>query len=60
MRCKNYEEFGYRHDFDLRIFSHTKCVFHILQEVGVERKVSDEDSLTFLTWENAGRGAAEA
>ena len=37
MRFINYKESGYRHDLDL-LLSRTNCVFHILQEVGAERK----------------------
>ena len=41
MSSNNNEANRYRHDMDLLISSCTSCdVFHILQEVGAERKAS--------------------
>ena len=38
MSSRNYEANDYDHDMDSLISSHTNCMFHILQEVGAERK----------------------
>jgi hypothetical protein len=39
MSSKNYEANGYGQNLDTLIILHN-CVFHILREVGAERKVS--------------------
>lgn len=38
MNSKDYQANGYGHDLNLLIILHY-CVFHIMQEVGVERKI---------------------